>query len=99
MIFERFNDTDLRFNNDQILDALKGEGVVDDSLTADDAEPHFRALCDQGLIRNIAENFTTIWFKLFEKIEEVRCNSCARRVHLGTGDQMVCPYPSCGAPL
>ena len=60
VIFENFNDDDLRFNNDQIFDILKKDQMIDPSLTIDDMEVHFKELCDAELLRNIAQNFTTI---------------------------------------
>jgi len=38
IIFENFNDIDLRFNNDQIFEILKQNENVDTSLTIDDVE-------------------------------------------------------------
>ena len=64
IIFENFNDTDLRFNNDQIFEILKQNEMIDTSLTIDDMEVHFKELCDTEILRNIAQNFTTQWFKL-----------------------------------
>ncbi len=64
IIFEKFNDVNLRFTNDEIFEVLKNDGL-DDSITIDDMEPHFKQLHDEGLIRPIAQNFTTQWFKIF----------------------------------
>ena len=90
MIYERFNDMELRFSNDQILEVLREEGRIDDAITIDDIEPHFREIRDRGLVRDIGENFTTIWFKLFDTMEKAHCGGCGD-VHLGTSEQKVCP--------
>ena len=42
IIFENFNDIDLRFNNDQIFEILKQNEMIDTSLTIDDMEVHFK---------------------------------------------------------
>ena len=38
IIFENFNDADLRFNNDQIFEILKQNEMVDPSVTIDNME-------------------------------------------------------------
>ena len=50
---------------------------------------------DSGLARNIAQNFTTIWMKLFSPIEKIHCNSCNLDVYLGPEEERTCPNPSC----
>jgi len=82
VIFENFNDVDLRFNNDQIFEILKQHEMIDQSLTIDAMEVHFKELCDTEILRNIAQNFTTQWFKLFEPIEKIQCNSCKKESYL-----------------
>ena len=62
IIFENFNDDDLRFNNDQIFEILKRDQMIDQSLTIDDVEVHFKELCDAELLRNIAQNFTCLLY-------------------------------------
>ena len=73
VIFENFNDADLRFNNDQIFEILKQHEMIDQSLTIDDMEVHFKELCDTEILRNIAQNYNTQWFKLFEPLEKIKC--------------------------
>jgi hypothetical protein len=46
-------------------------------------EKYFQEICDSGLVRNIAQNFTTIWFKLFESVEMIECKSCNQEIYLG----------------
>jgi len=70
VIFENFNDIDLRFNNDQIFEILKQNEMVDPSVTIDSMEVYFKELCDAEILRNIAQNFTTQWFKLFEQLRK-----------------------------
>ena len=99
VIFENFNDTDLRFNNDQIFEILKQHEMIDQSLTIDAMEVHFKELCDTEILRNIAQNFTTQWFKLFEPIEKIQCNSCKKESYITQSENRTCQNSSCGSTL
>ena len=99
VIFENFNDLDLRFNNDQIFEILKQNKNIDQSLTIDDMEIYFKELCDAKLLRNIAQNFTTQWFKLFELFEKIECKSCKNENYLTPSEKRICQKQSCGATL
>jgi hypothetical protein len=97
VIFENFNDVDLRFNNDQIFEILKQHKMIDQSLTIDAMEVHFKELCDTEILRNIAQNFTTQWFKLFEPIEKIQCSSCKKESYLTSSENRICQNLSCGS--
>ncbi len=97
-IFEKFNDTNLRFTNDEILELLKTNGL-DSSVTIDDVEQYFNQLRDAGLIRQIAQNFTTNYYKLFDVVEKVKCNSCNQEIYLGKMESRVCPNSECKASI
>lgn len=97
IIFEKYNNGDVRFTNDEIFDLLQKNGTIDKSLTIDDMEQHFAGLCNSGVMRNIAQNFTTQWFKLFEPLEEFRCHSCKNQSYINKSDERSCP--SCGASI
>jgi hypothetical protein len=97
VIFENFNDADLKFNNDQIFEILKQNQMIEPSMTIDDIEVHFKELCDSELLRNIAQNFTTQWFKLFEPLEKIQCNSCKKESYLISSDTRICQNSSCGS--
>ena len=99
VIFENFNDLDLRFNNDQIFEILKQNKNIDQSLTIDDMEIYFNELCNTGILRNIAQNFTTQWFKLFEPIKKVQCDSCKKESYLISSESRICQNSSCGSTL
>ena len=99
VIFENFNEHDLRFNNDQIFEILKKNDMIDQSLTIDDMEAHFKELCDSELLRNIAQNFTTQWFKLFEPLEKIQCNSCKNDNYITQTESKTCKNPDCGSNL
>jgi len=94
-IFENFNDVEIRFTNDEIFDIIKKGEDIDSSWTIDDIEPYFKEISNAGLVRNIAQNFTTIWFKLFDKVEKLHCNSCDFDIYLSSTEDRVCPNPSC----
>ena len=99
IIFENFNDVDLKFNNDQIFEILKQNKNAEPSSTIDDMEIHFKELCDAELLRNIAQNFTTQWFKLFELIEKIQCKSCKNESYLVSYEKKICQNQRCGATL
>ena len=99
VIFENFNDDDLRFNNDQIFEILKKDQMIDSSLTIDDVESYFKELCDVELLRNIAQKFTTQWFKLFELIEKIQCGSCKKENYIIQSENRTCQNSSCGSTL
>ncbi len=97
IIYENYNDEETRFNNDDLFAALRRGGDVDPNWIVDDLEPAITELCDSGVTRNIAQNFTTIWLKLFARLEETRCNACNSDVFLGALEERTCP--GCGSIL
>ncbi|WP_316505871.1 hypothetical protein [Nitrosopumilus sp.] len=99
VIFEKFNDVETRFTNDEIFEILKEQGDIDPSWIVDDVETFFKEICDSGLARNIAQNFTTIWLKLFDPVEKLHCNSCNKEIYLGISEERLCPNPSCKSTL
>ena len=99
IIFENFNDTDVRFNNDQILEFLKKNKDFNQFMVIDDLETEFKNIEDAGLVRCIAQNFTTQWYKLYDDVEEIHCDSCNNDVYLGKDESRICPNPECSANL
>lgn len=99
IIFEKFNDTELRFSNDEIFEIIKNNGDVDKSWTINDMEKYFQEICDSGLVRNIAQNFTTIWFKLFDSVEKIQCKSCNQEIYLGKTEARICTNSDCKASI
>ena len=99
IIFENFNDDDLKFNNDQIFEILKQNKIIKSSLTIDDMEIYFKELCDSEILRNIAQNFTTQWFKLFEPLNKVECGSCKEYSYITSSENKICQNTSCGSSL
>ncbi|MDH3696802.1 MAG: hypothetical protein OEQ15_05755 [Nitrosopumilus sp.] len=99
IIFEKFNDIDVKFTNDEIFEVIKKNGDFDPSWIIDDTESFFNDICNSGLARNIAQNFTTIWMKLFDPIEKFHCNACDNDIYLGTSEERICPNSSCKSSI
>ncbi len=99
IVFDNFNDSDVRFNNDQILELLKKDNEFDQNITVDNLEDEFKKIEDDGFVRCIAQNFTTKWFKLYNNVEKIHCNSCNTDVHLGSDESRICPNQECNANL
>jgi hypothetical protein len=99
IIFEKFNDVDTKFTNDEIFEILKSEGDIDPSWIIDDTESLFHDLCDSGLVRNIAQNFTTIFLKLFDPVEKFHCDTCNNDIFLGISEERLCPSSSCKSTI
>lgn len=99
IIFEKFNDPEVRFTNDEIFEIIRNNGDLDKSWTIDNMEKYFQAICDSGLVRNIAQNFTTVWFKLFDSVEKIHCNSCNQEIYLGKSESRICLNPECNASI
>lgn len=97
IIFDKYNDVDTKFTNDEIFETIKQGGDFDSSWIIDDLEPYINEICDSGLVRNIAQNFTTIWLKLFNPIKKLHCDSCNNDIYLGESEKQECPNPSCNA--
>jgi len=99
IIFERFNNVDTIFTNDDIFSILKEDGDINPSWIIDDTEPFFKQICDSGLARNVAQNFTTIHMKLFDPIEKLHCDSCNHDICLGPSEEKQCPNTSCNSSI
>ena len=99
IVFDNFNDLDIRFNNDQILEFLKKSDGFDQTITVDNLEDEFKKIEDNGFVRCIAQNFTTKWFKLYDDIEKIHCSSCNSDVYLGKDESRICPNHECKVNL
>ena len=99
VIFENFNEIDLRFSNDEIHEFLKKNSNFDQSQTIDDLVDDFKKIENDGLVRCIAQNFTTQWFKIFDDVEKINCTSCHSDVYLGKEESRICPNSECNATL
>jgi predicted Zn-ribbon and HTH transcriptional regulator len=76
IIFDNFNDTDTRFSNDDILIYLS---QMDRYKTLDDVldfEDQLLAMEKSGLLRPIAQNFNTRYYRLWNTLVPLICKSC-----------------------
>jgi hypothetical protein len=97
IIFEQYNNPDVRFTNDEVFAILQKSGAIDKSITIDDLESHFTELCNAGVMRNIAQNFTTQWFKLFDTLGSTKCSSCQNEIYINKSEEKNCP--NCNSPI
>ena len=75
-IFDNFNDTDTRFSNDDILGYLKQLDrykMLDDVLVL---EEQLLKMEKSGLLRPIAQNFNTRYYRLWDILEPKTCKLC-----------------------
>jgi len=99
IIHDKFNDTEIRFTNDEIFEDIQKNGDIDSTWIIDDMEKYFQNICDTKMTRNIAQNFTTIWLKIFEPIEQMHCHSCNHDICLGKSEKRICPNPDCKSSI
>ena len=99
IVFEKFNDVDTKFTNDEIFELIRENGDLDPLWIIDDTESYFNDICNSGLARNIAQNFTTMWMKLFDPVEKFHCGACDNDVYLGLSEEKICPNPSCKSSI
>ncbi len=85
--------------HDSIFEILKETGDINPSWIIDDIESFVNDVCDSGLARNVAQNFTTIHLKLFDTVEKLHCNACNHDVFLGKSEDRVCPNSSCKSSI
>jgi len=84
---------------DEIREIINKKCDDNKSWTIDDMEKFFQEICDSGLVRNIAQNFTTIWFKLFESVEMIQCKSCNKEIYLGKTEARICTNSDCKSSI
>src|ERR1044071_6440445 len=87
IIFDNFNDTELRFSNDDVLAYLNRiEKYGKMELDVLDFEPQLLAMESSGLLRPIAQNFNTRYFNLWNELEQTTCKSCNSPVYLSPAE-------------
>ena len=99
IIFDNFNDTDLRFSNDDILAHLNQDdryrGAELDVL---DFEDLLLEMESSGMLRAIAQNFNTRYYRLWGPVEELNCKACGKATFfVPSEEQKICPH--CNAKL
>src|SRR5437868_5824838 len=98
IIFDHFNDTDTRFSNDELLEYLnqieKYKGV-DEVL---DLEDILLKMEKSGLLRPIAQNFNTRYYRLWNTLVQSTCKTCKSSIFLSQNEEFrACPQ--CGAVM
>lgn len=97
IIFDNFNDTNRRFSNDEILEQLSRldrYGRMD--LDVLDFENELLEMESSGMLRPIAQNFNTRYYRLWGTIEGSNCKACGKEtLFVPSEENKVCPH--CGA--
>ena len=98
IIFDNFNDTDTRFSNDEILgylNQIEKYRALDDVL---DFEDMLLDMEKSGMLRPIAQNFNTRYYRLWNTLEPARCRACGSPTYFAPNEEgKACPQ--CGAPM
>jgi hypothetical protein len=98
VIFDNFNDTDVRFSNDEMLgylNQLDKYKALDDVL---DFEDVLLEMEKSGMLRPIAQNFNTRYYRLWNTLEPAACNACSLVTYFAPNEEgKACP--GCGAKI
>ena len=98
IILDNFNDTDTRFSNDEILAFLN---KMDSYKTLDDVldfEDELIELEKSGMLRQIAQNFNTRYYRLWNTLEPATCKSCNFMTYFAPNEEgKTCP--KCGSKM
>ncbi|MDI1495527.1 MAG: hypothetical protein K8823_835 [Cenarchaeum symbiont of Oopsacas minuta] len=73
--------------------------MLDAKTNTEEIEEYFEDLCQKNVLRNIAQNLTTVWYKTFESLSEYTCTSCNLVVHISPDVDKNCPNPVCSATI
>lgn len=92
IIFDNFNDTDTRFSNDEMLGYLNQMSQykeLDDVLDFEDA---LLDMEKSGLLRPIAQNFNTRYYRLWNILEPAACKACGFSTYFAPSEEgKACP--------
>jgi hypothetical protein len=82
VIYEQFNNTDVRFSNDEILGYLSGmDRYRSMDLDVLDMEEILLEMERTGALRPIAQNFNTRYYRLWAPLQSISCTSCGSTSH------------------
>lgn len=96
IIFENFNNTDVRFSNDDILAFLNETGRYR-SIEMDvlDFEELLLEMESSGMLRPIAQNFNTRYYRLWDTLKPTKCGACGVETYFASAEEeKVCPHCS-----
>lgn len=92
IIFDNFNDTDTRFSNDEMLNYLN---QMNQYKTLDDVLDFEDVLLDMeksGMLRPIAQNFNTRYYRLWSPLEPALCKACGFSTYFAPNEEgKACP--------
>jgi predicted Zn-ribbon and HTH transcriptional regulator len=92
IIFDNFNDTDTRISNDEILGYLN---QIDKYKTLDDVldfEDVLLGMEKSGMLRPIAQNFNTRYYRLWSTLEPATCKGCGFSTYFAPNEEgKACP--------
>ena len=93
IISDNFNDTDVRFSNDDILGFLnEDERYRAMNLDVLDFEDVLLEMEESGFLRPIAQNFNTRYYRIMTELEEKRCRDCNTASYFAEAeDPKLCP--------
>lgn len=94
VIFDNYNDTDVRFSNDEILSHLleleRYRGIEIDVL---DFEAELLEMESSGMLRPIAQNFNTRYYRLWGTVEQSICSACKAPTYFVPAEEAkICPH-------
>lgn len=98
IIFDNFNDTDVRFSNDEMLGYLN---QIDQYKSMDDVLDFEDVLLDMEkshTLRPIAQNFNTRYYRLWDPLEPATCKACGLVTYFAPNEEGK-QCPKCGATM
>mgnify|MGYP001774584118 CR=1 FL=1 len=82
VIYEQYNNTDIRFSNDEILQHLsETDKYRSMDLDVLDMEETLLEMERTGALRPIAQNFNTRYYRLWAPLQSMTCSSCGAVSH------------------
>ena len=96
IIFDNFNDTDVRFSNDDILQYLNSqEKYMRMDLDVLDFEDVLLDMESSGLLRAIAQNFNTRYYRIWSPLAEIKCKDCGFSSYFASESEETKLCPNC----
>ncbi len=98
IIFDNFNDTDVRFSNDEILGYLNKIDKYKELDDVLDFEDVLLKMEKSGMLRPIAQNFNTRYYRLWNALEPATCKACSSSMYFAPNEEgKACSQ--CGAKM
>ena len=99
IIFDNYNDTDVRFSNDEILAHLnEREDYRKMELDVLDFENLLLEMENSRMLRPIAQNFNTRYYRLWETVSQGACKACGELTYFASSEEEK-NCPRCSASL